>query len=230
MSDAVAIKVTIPTRLDLTGKVARQIPYAVSRALNVVAFKGRTIGVDALPKAFTVRNKFVAQGVNMLKATKSSLEAAVGIEQKRGFMEDQIEGGPRHQGEDRTGSAIPLAARKAKTDVLTPAKFAGTLIAKDKTKAGRRVFFLEIGDRLFLMRRLRERTTKARGSLKRAYKGRAAGSPLLPREKLEALYTFRKGITLKKAWNLPHMVDKVVAEDWDREMAKALDEALAKAK
>jgi len=230
MSEPVTIKVTIPAMIDLSGKVAKQIPFAVSKALNRVTWTARTKGVAALPGAFTIRNKFVAQGVNQLKATKSNLSAAVGIEQKRAFLEEHFEGGPRHQGQDQTGSAIPLAARRTKTDKLTPSKFAGAILAKDGKKEGRRVFFLELGDRLFLMRRLRARSGQSRGALKRAYKGRAAGSPLKPREKLEALYTFKKGITLKKAWSLPEMTAKVVAEDWDREMAKALDDALASAK
>jgi hypothetical protein len=212
--------------------VAKQIPFAVSRALNKVAFTGRTKGVEQLGAKFTIRNKFVGGGVNMVKATKANLSAAVGIEQKRAFLEEHFDGGPRHQGDDKTGSAIPLGARKAKTDRLTPAKFAGAMIAKDGKRkgSGRRVFFLELNGRLFLMRRLREREPRARGTLKRAYKGREAGSPLLPREKLEALYTFRKGITIKGAWNLPLLVERVVAEDWDREMAKALDDAIASAR
>jgi hypothetical protein len=229
MSDAVTIRVTIPRPLDLSGKVAKQIPFATSKALNAVAFKGRTKGVDALPRTFTVRNKFVAQGVNVLKATKRDLSAAVGIEQSREFMSDHIEGGHRHESADKSGSSIPLGARKTKADKLTPSKFAGAMIAKDSKRAGRRVFFLELGGRLFLMRRLRIRDARSRGSLKRDYKGRAAGTPLLPREKIEALYTFRKGITIKAAWNLPLMVERVVAEDWDREMAKALDAALGSA-
>lgn len=230
MSDAVTIRVTIPSMIDLSGKVAKQIPFAVSLALNAVTFQARTGAVGALPKLFTVRNKFVAQGVNMLKSTKVNLSAAVGIESKRAFMTDHMEGGERHKGDDKLGSAIPLLARRTKTDRLTQSKFPSALLSADGKKKSRRLFFLNLAGhgRLGLMKRLSSRQKKSRGVLKRNFKDRKKGDALKPREELAAMYIFEEHIDIKEVWDVFGMVQMVVKEQWDREFHAALDKALGR--
>lgn len=227
MTKAVSVKVSIPKPLDLSGKVAKQIPFAVSKALNAVAFKGRTASVAKLRDVFTVRNKFVEQGVNVENATKTNLTAMVGVEEKRAFMEEQIEGGKRHMGTDKAGSSIPVSARAKREDKITPKKFAGALLTKDEALTSQRMFFSQLGgDRLMLLRRLRKRSSRSRGVLKRRYKGREAGTPLKPREVVEVVYVFSKDIAVKGRWHFPQLVEKAVADGWDAEMSKALDDAL----
>ena len=77
-----------------------------------------------------------------------------------------------------------------------------------------------------LIRRLRKRESRQRGVLKRRYKGREAGTPLKPREAIEVVYVFAKNITVKGRWHFPQLVEKAVADGWDAEMSKALDDAL----
>lgn len=227
MTKAVSVKVSIPKPLDLTGKVAKQIPFAVSKALNAVAFKGRTASVAKLRDVFTVRNKFVEGGINVERATKTALTAVVGVEERRAFMADHIDGGPRHPSADKAGSAVPVAARAKPTDKVTPSKFAGALLTKDEALTSQRMFFSQLGgDRLMLLRRLRKRSSRSRGVLKRRYKGREAGTPLKPREVVEVVYVFSKDIKVKGRWHFPALVEKAVADGWDVEMTKALDDAL----
>jgi len=230
MSEPVTIKVTIPAMVDLSGKVAKQIPFAVSLALNAVTYQSREKAVAQLPKLFTIRNKFVAQGVNMLKSTKVDLSAAVGIEGKRFFMQDHMEGGERHKGSDKLGSAIPLLARRSETDRLTPSKFPSALLAADGKKKSRRMFFLNLAGhgRLGLVKRLTTRQKKSRGVLKRNFRGRKKGDALKPREELAALYIFEDDIDIKEVWDVFGMVQMVVNESWDREFHAALDKALGR--
>lgn len=231
MTRIASVKLSIPKPLDLTGKVAKQIPFAMSKALNAVAFKGRTASVAKLKDVFTVRNKFVEQGVNVQRATKTNLTAVVGIEERRAFMGDHIDGGPRHPSADKAGSAVPVAARARPTDKITPSKFAGALLAKDEARTNQRLFFSQLGgDRLMLLRRLRKRETRQRGVLKRRYKGREAGTPLKPREAIEVVYVFSKDITVKGRWHFPQLVEKAIADGWAAEMDKALDDALRSSK
>lgn len=227
MVNFVSVKVSIPKPLDLTGKVAKQIPFAVSKALNAVAFKGRTASVAKLRDVFTVRNKFVESGINVERATKTALTAVVGVEERRAFMQEQIEGGKRHMGTDKAGSSIPVSARAKREDKITPSRFAGALLTKDEARKNQRLFFSQLGgDRLMLVRRLHKRSSRSRGVLKRRYKGREAGTPLKPREAIEVVYVFAKDITVKGRWPFPSLVERAVADGWDAEMTKALDDAL----
>lgn len=230
MTKIVSLKFEILKPLDLNEKVAKQIPYAISKALNQLAYDGREDAVDRLHKVFTVRNEFVERGVQVTRSTKKNLTAIIGIEDRRGFMEDQIDGGPRHPSADKAGSAVPVAARAKPTDKVTPSKFAGALLTKDEARKTRRLFFSQLGgDRLMLLRRLRKRSSRSRGVLKRRYKGREAGTPLKPREVVEVVYVFSKDVQIKARWPFPAIVEKAVADHWDTEMWYALQRALDEA-
>ena len=231
MAGETRVKVEIPNPLDLSDKVARQIPFAVSKALNETVAYAREGAAIKMLRAFTTRNNFVESGIGVIRATKTKLEAAVGVEERRAFMGPQIEGGERLPSSDKAGSSIPIAARKNKTDKIGPSKWAGAIIGKDEGRKVRRVFFTQLGtDGLYLARRLKARESRSRGVLKRDYKGRKAGTPLLPREKTELVYAFDKDVKIKKAWPLPALVEADVKAVWHVEMIHAMDKALASAK
>jgi len=126
--------------------------------------------------------------------------------------------------------AHPDNQRAAYRAITEDIGFAGALLTKDEARKTQRLFFSQLGgDRLMLVRRLRKRSSRSRGVLKRRYKGREAGTPLKPREVVEVVYVFSKDIKVKGRWPFPAIVEKAVADHWDAEMWYALQRALDEA-
>jgi len=91
---------------------SKQMPFAMSQALNATAFDVRKEIVDkTYPQSFDVRNKrFAGTMFRVEKATKKKLRASVFDRLKKDYMVDQAEGGiktPR-------GNSVAIPARAIK--------------------------------------------------------------------------------------------------------------------
>ena len=87
------------------GEFQRQIPFAISSALNTLAIKSQAKIRGELPRDFTIRSPWVAKGVKVQKGTKRTLEATVGSVDD--FMAEQAAGEFQATEKD----AIPLVGR-----------------------------------------------------------------------------------------------------------------------
>lgn len=71
----------------------RHVPFALARALTLTAKDAQGDVREDLPKRFTLRNKWVSNGIRITPATKTSPEAIVGSVEA--FMERQETGGAK---------------------------------------------------------------------------------------------------------------------------------------
>ena len=73
------IEIDIERLGDLYDGMAKQIPFAASRALNDTAFDARReIQNETLPEALTLRNRFTERSIAVNKAKKTSLVSEAG--------------------------------------------------------------------------------------------------------------------------------------------------------
>ncbi|SDR52853.1 hypothetical protein [Paraburkholderia tuberum] len=118
---------------------ARDLPFAVSLALNDTAFDARkTIQGETLPQTFTLRNRRTQSGTKVDKASKQSLTATIGTVDW--WTAEQVSGAKRAAGNEGRESvmvqgrpylAIP-AIHNAPSKVVTKSQRASALIAKNK--------------------------------------------------------------------------------------------------
>ena len=91
-------------------KVQKQVPFAISQALNDVAFDSRKALRAQAIKKLDRPTKFTLDGFRVVKAKKTNLESVVYVEGKRvGYMIWQIKGGVRQA--KNKGTGVPVNAR-----------------------------------------------------------------------------------------------------------------------
>ena len=208
---------------DLDQRIAKQVPYAMSLALNDLAKEARTAAVKGLDDAFTIRNKFLQQGINYVLATKRKLQSAVGIREKQArILGPQIEGGARETGEDT--AAVPTKAiRKKPSQKTGPSKWPTKILAGGN--GPKRVFIAELSNgKTAVVRRLKKRGPSAGVYTVGPRAGQARPGP----EKLETLYVFDDSIKIDAAYDFPGIVDGVVSRRWAETMMARLDGVLRK--
>lgn len=90
--------------------VRKQVPFAISQALNDVAFDARkALRAQAMQK-LDRPTKFTLNGFRVTKANKYKLEAVVFVEAKRaGYLIWQIKGGVRQA--KNKGTGVPVGVR-----------------------------------------------------------------------------------------------------------------------
>jgi hypothetical protein len=110
-----------------TKRIAKQIPFAMSTALNMTAYDARDQLREDLPHYFTIRSRWVSKGIVVTRANKKTLTAEVGS--RDAFMERQGHGGIK-TGLNAGSIAIPRAIRKTKAQKTTQSRWPGRLIAK----------------------------------------------------------------------------------------------------
>jgi hypothetical protein len=72
----------------------KQIPYAVSAAINLSLFAARPKVIAGLRDHFAIRTPFVPRGVHVNTSTKHTLTGDIGFLPSRWFMESQVMGDP----------------------------------------------------------------------------------------------------------------------------------------
>ena len=117
---------------ELDSIARRQLPYATARALNAVAFDFQSAEQEGISQRFRLRRPaFVKQGIyfptqQRADYRRGDLSATVSIEPKRDFLSKFEQGGwkaPR----SATRLAVPIDARRTKSDIVTAGDRLGAL-------------------------------------------------------------------------------------------------------
>jgi hypothetical protein len=108
--------------------VRKQLPFAISKALNDTAFDARKALGGETKRAFDRPTTFTQKGFGVEKSSKRNLEVIVGAERKRGkYMRTQISGGVRGQ----KGFELLFLSEVARTgQVPSNAQFVPTSLVK----------------------------------------------------------------------------------------------------
>ncbi len=184
----------------------KQIPFAMSLAVNMTAKDARKELQDTLPRYFTVRSPRTKKGIRFEGSHKKrwpDISATVGSLDD--YMRRQARGGTK-----RPGSAgyVAVPTRKLRgpggTKKTTPAKWPKALIAKDEKKKVRK---LEIRP----------------GSAGNLLLYKRAGGKRNPR--FELLYVLARRAKVPRRWPMEKIVEDVVASRWPIHIKAAMERA-----
>lgn len=226
------------------GGFQKQIPFAISKALNETAKNATAYVRTDMQRTFTIRGSWETKGsrtnpgVSMNVSTKRNLTAEVGT--GHAYMGAHIDGGQR----DGDGlKAIPTDKGRGSTvrplrgsndrRKLPPGKWPKGLV-----KPGGRFFMQDVGN--FAGKKAGTYSGKNRGTRTEKGKTQARFSPskrtvvfqrlTKKRYPIQAVYVFDDQIKIKARWPLQKQVEKVVAAKWADNTIKALEYALRTAK
>lgn len=207
-----------PFRREISTLVKKQIPFAMSLAVNRVAERAKDELKKSLRKDFIIRTNWVEKGIQRTRATKRKPESTVGS--RDGFMALHVTGGTKRKaggdgGRKRSGGpkggrsmgipASPGPARKTRTGRTQPSKWPGRF----GQRAKRKPFILRTkGGKVALVRK--------RGSRKKP--------------KLQFIYFFKRSVKIQKRWPFQRIVETTIQRHWADEAVKALDEAIRSAR
>jgi hypothetical protein len=111
----------VPDRLrGLGARAERQVPYALSLALDRTAEERQEAQRAEMRRAYTIRRPWVLQGVKIPRggfATKGHLAVTLGIDPARDFL-TKLEAGGRKRPRDGGSVVVPQGARRNKADVV----------------------------------------------------------------------------------------------------------------
>lgn len=208
---------------DLTGK---QVPFATALALTDVAFKVQRAEKSELDQSLVLRNRYSASGIQVNPAERKDWPvtyAEVGVDEKRSYLIDHVLGGKRQGGthgraiiEDesmRSGSGrVPVGKRPA-------ALIAKAMRAKRQNDA-RAAFGGKGKDKrlpfLFYSK-----------SWKNEVLAQRTGSERTP---LRIIYAFRKGVSIRKEFEMEMVGQHVIAMTYHQAFTKALNKAIGSAR
>jgi hypothetical protein len=199
-----------------------QIPFATALALTEVAFNVQRQEKSEMARALELRNRFSQGGVQVSRAEKSDWPvtyAEVGIEQRRSYLIDHIAGGKRQGGSH--GRAILEQA-----DLRS---------GSGKVPAGKR-------PRAMIERAMR---AKRQAELNKAFggKGKSKPAPFLlysqqwggelimqrtgpGRDDIKTVYAFRKGVAIKREFEMDEIAQRVVGLTYHQAFNKAMRRAI----
>lgn len=196
------IEVNIPEVVfGLNAIAQKQIPFALSVAINETLAEAQKAVRQELPRRFTIRNKWVAKGIVIQRSTKQKAVGSIGSRDE--FMALQEFGGQKRARGGRI--AIPTRALKSRTRAgIVRKRLRPRQILKRK-----KVF---VGE-----------TRKGTGAIFER-KGTASASRLIP------LYFFIESARVRRRFGFERTVEKTVARRWEKNFGKALAKAIATAK
>lgn len=209
---------------DIAGE---QIPYATAKALTDVAFMAQRQEKTEMARSMNLRNRFSQSGIQVNPAEKSDWPvtyAEVGIEAKRSYLVDHVTGGKR-QGGQHGRAILEQDGMRSKGGRVPAGKRPAALIAK-------------------------ARRAKQQADLARTFGGRKGRDKHLPflfysakwgnevlaqrtgddRYPLRIIYAFRKGVTIKREFDMPRVAAKAVDAHYYQAFDKQLRKAIASAK
>lgn len=187
--------------------IGRQIPYAASVALNTIANKAQADIRSRLPGNFMLRRpQFIANtiyrqpGVDF--ATKTRLQAAVGVHPTRDMLAKHEEG----------GSKRPTRSARLAVPVNVPRTGAGLVKAAYQLKA------LRANPRVF-------RVDPPRGDpiLAEAL-GRGKNA------RIRVLYTLKRAVWLKPRLQFHETAERTIAREWEGAVRAGIAKAIATAR
>jgi len=197
------------------GEFVEQIPFAISRGLNTLAFAARAEVVKQLPHDFIIRAKWEEKGIRVGTANKRDLSAMVGS--VRDEMVGQATGAKPEGMTPMVGKGRPRPTKKSKTP---PSRWPGASKWGDKFMG---IPANSAGGKAALVFGLWQRVTK-RGK-----------GPKSKRKGLRLLYVLNSRSPEQRGknnkWPLPQHVLKVLKSSaTDKAFEEALSYAIATAK
>lgn len=200
-------------------KYRSQIPFATALALTDVAFKAQREVKTELAASMQLRNRFSASGIQVNPAEKGRLEdmqAEVGIEERRSYLIDHVLAGKRQGG--RFGRAIlEEESLRSGSGRVPKGKRPGALIAMaNRAKA--------------------KGQERGRGQAKPKpfliYSQSWGGELLMQRNggQLQVLYAFRKGVDIKRTFEMDTTARTVVAASYYAAFERAMGKAIRSAR
>lgn len=204
----------------------RQIPFAVSKALNMTAKAGVPDTRKDLRKSrdFTIRSPWVPQGIQMRASNKKMLVAQIGSVDE--FMVRQVEGGTKID-KDGGNLAIPLVGKgraRSRLRKTTPQSMWPSQLPQNDPN----VFIGTAGYKKGA--KTRHRKTKKYNKIRtfnQAGGGTFAVWRRLPKHRLKMVYAFRKQVEVKGRWDIHSVVEASVKQHWPAEAEKAIAYAIA---
>lgn len=210
------------------GDMAReQIPFATALALTALAFSGRKASQAEMRGALELRNRYSASGIQVNEARKShwpSMQAEVGIEQGRSYLIDHVTGGKR-EGGTRGRAILEQESLRSSSGRVAKGKRPAALVAAAK-RARRKADLNQAFGR-------KQAKDKRRPFL---FHSRKWGNEVLAkrtsdkRHPLEIIYAFRRGVSIRREFEMDRAVWRIVSAEYERKFNRALRRAIATGK
>lgn len=231
----------------------RQVPYAVSVALNLSVRQiqdAEIAGLRGSKSKLTIRTDYLTNprrpgGIRTDNSTKTRLVARVGTASSLGPQ--MVDGG----GTKQQGSHLMAAPTKGPRvpEPLRGSDDLGTLLrGSGKWPKG----LVRKNDRGMFLRRMGEFLGRGRGSkavlsdvqnkdvlfqkigplhaAKRKYGDLPAGRMVRPKYPIQAVYVFRSDVKIAEQWPFADIVDEVLDRVWQKNCNRAMEEAILTAR
>jgi len=179
----------------------RQVPFAISRALNATAFDAQRAVKKNLHKTFTLRSKWTERGVRVIRSNKQKLVAVVLMGKGREYMGLHEFGGTRRAANKHI--AIPEKIRRTKRSKISKARRPRSVLNRANT------FKIEAGQESHLPPGIYQRMARGR---------------------LKMLYAFETSTTYKKVFNFDKTIEGVTNNRFDKHFTKFLAQAMRTAR
>ena len=204
------------------GLVRDQLPFASAQALTTLAFMGQRESKSELIESLTLRNRYSASGVQVNRAEKGdwpNQRAEVGIEQGRSYLIDHVTSGKRQGGtygrailedESLRGSSGRIARKNRPGAMIKRARGGRRKGSKNGDQATPLPFIISTSSKWnneVLVRR--------------------TGPERYP---LQILYAFKRGVEIKREFEMDLAVRLAVQGNYTQVLGKALAKAIASAK
>ena len=180
--------------------IERQLPYALSQALNGTVLAAQAQLRKGLKSRFVIRTNWVGKGLQARFSTKRDLTAVIGS--KDPFMALQELGGEKAaRGQDM---AVPIGPGGASPAFRGAGLRAKTLQGRwpSRMPGAFRVHTRE-GEDLVLQRTERYKSVS---------KGRRGGFSIVRNDRIRVLYTLKKRVKIKARWGFRVQVYQVVGD------------------
>lgn len=208
-----------PLTESLSALGQRQVPFALSKALNGVLIDAQAEVVRGVRARFTVRKPdFLRRAVKMVQfANRRTLTAALAVTGPNADVYIQHEDGGTKTPTSSRALAVPREVRRTKRDLITKGNRPRGL---NLTKAGTgpKATIYKGDKRTFAIR-----SASGEGLLlQRTGRGRAS--------RLRLLYLFRRQAQLQPRLEFGDTVTQTIVERWDRQLDLAFTEAVRTAR
>lgn len=195
------------------GRLAKQVNYAASRAMNGVMYEAQAELRRELGQHFTVRRRtFIEQSIKVKPTHKNNLVGAIGVFPRPNSSIDEALAAQEFGGDRPNPNggrvAVPLAARPTPTAITPPGKWPGKL-KNTFTLKGQKGFDL-------LLQRTKKRT---HGPVQKGHD-----------PNLKVMYALAPRIHVRKRWNFVSTVMDVTRRLLPQRMQQELANALRTAK
>ncbi len=199
----------------------RQVPFAVSYAMNLTARNAVEYMRSDIQRIFTIRNNWEALGITFKPASKRDLSVEIGS--RHHYMAAQVLGGEKEAKDGGTvgipmvGSGLPRTTLKSKTP---PSKWPKALVARSEgTFIG--TVQTKKGPVYGVWRRVRRDATSGKVTRRRGKNTRLG---------LRLLYELAEKVNIKARWPMARQVETIWAARWPTNAREAVEYALRTAR